>query len=133
MDSYSFFCHGHENIRATHDKTLEFTKEGELTERGDCIIGVKADFDSSKLKEFIKGKEKIKIVVECDGLKEEINCNVNEEFCSDNEIVIRRSDFISDRTLGTRADKTCSDLSTEIVEKCKEKSAVIKIILCAAA
>jgi len=34
------YAYGHGKIRATHPNTLEITKEGELTERGDCIIAV---------------------------------------------------------------------------------------------
>jgi hypothetical protein len=33
---------GHKKIRGTHRTTFEFTKEAHLTERGDCIIGVRA-------------------------------------------------------------------------------------------
>lgn len=36
-------CHGHENVKATHRSTLEFTKEDFLTPRGDCIICIGAD------------------------------------------------------------------------------------------
>ena len=40
-----FSARGHENIRGVHKTTFEFTKEKELTLKGDCIIGVNADFD----------------------------------------------------------------------------------------
>ncbi len=41
---YKFSCYGHPNIKATHVKTLEITKDDGLSERGDCIIGIKADW-----------------------------------------------------------------------------------------
>ena len=40
----TFKAYGHENIRATHNRTIEFTKHKELSVRGDCIIGVNSDF-----------------------------------------------------------------------------------------
>ena len=51
---YSFNCYGHENITARHKTTLEFTKDRDLSLKGDCIIGVKADFSLPQLKNLIK-------------------------------------------------------------------------------
>jgi hypothetical protein len=34
---------GHPNVLATHEKTIEITKEDFLTPTGDCIIGINAD------------------------------------------------------------------------------------------
>ena len=31
---------GHKNILSLHQKTLEITKDDELTSNGDCIVGV---------------------------------------------------------------------------------------------
>ena len=50
---YSFTCYGHENITAKHKTTLEFTKDKDLSLKGDCIVGVNADFDINKIKELI--------------------------------------------------------------------------------
>ena len=64
---YSFTCCGHENITCRHKTTLEFTKDSELSLKGDCIIGVKADFSLKGIKSFIKSlgnNKKITITVE---------------------------------------------------------------------
>ena len=34
---------GHKNILSLHEKTIEITKDSELTTNGDCIVGVGAD------------------------------------------------------------------------------------------
>ena len=47
---------GHENIRSNHKKTIEITKEAELTLRGDCIIGVCATSSCFDLPSSLKGK-----------------------------------------------------------------------------
>ena len=47
---------GHENIRSNHKKTIEITKESELTVRGDCIVGVNANYSCSDLPENLKEK-----------------------------------------------------------------------------
>ena len=44
---YKFNAYGHPNILGTHKTTFEFTKDNELTLNGDCIVGVKADFELS--------------------------------------------------------------------------------------
>src|SRR3989338_1936795 len=64
---YSFTCCGHENVTARHKTTLEFTKDNELSLKGDCIVGVKADFSLKGIKSFIKSlgnNRKITITIE---------------------------------------------------------------------
>ena len=123
-----FTAYGHPNITARHKTTLEFTKDKELSLRGDCIVGVKADFSLSLLKKFIKSLKtntrknskgifmKIKIIIKVDDLTEEINCEINPDFNSDREMVIRKSDFVDERTFAVRADKSASELDKGIVE-----------------
>ena len=47
---------GHENIRSTHKKTIEITKDSELTTKGDCIIGVNASYSCLDLPSSLKEK-----------------------------------------------------------------------------
>ena len=53
-----FRIYGHKNMLAIHKNTLEFTKDKELTKRGDCIVGVNSDF---KITKEILNAKKIKI------------------------------------------------------------------------
>ncbi|MBT5490912.1 DUF371 domain-containing protein, partial [bacterium] len=126
----SFFIFGHSNTLCTHKNTIEFTKDSSLSKKGDCILGVNADFDFDKLMEFIKNKENCKCIIEVNGIKEEINFIVNKEFNSMKEIVIRRSQFTSVRTLGIRADKVAVDVDRRIVEYLKnpKNKASVKFI-----
>ena len=125
--NFSFLSFGHPNITAKHKNTLEFTKGKELGLEGDCIIGVDSDFDFKKLKKFIKKADKVKIIIEVDGLKEEISCEINPDFDDAQEIVIRKSEFNSKRTLGVKADKACKDLSREFRENLSKDSQRIKV------
>lgn len=119
MTSYSFSCFGHKNILAKHRNTIEFTKDKELTMEGDCIIGVNSDFELEKIKELILNKKTLKIKIKVNDLTEEIICNVNPGFDDSHEIVLRKSEFNSKRTLGFRLDKAAKDLSREMIEKMK--------------
>lgn len=115
MNTYSFIAHGHKNILATHKTTLEITKEKFLTKRGDCIIGVNANFELKKLRGFIKNfkVDFVEVELKVNGLTEKIKGKLNKNFDDENSIVIRKSNFISPRTLVFSADKSARDLSRE--------------------
>ena len=123
---YSFVCFGHENIRARHHKTIEFIKDRELTPRGTCIIGVNADFDTSMLKRF---SGRIKILVEVGSLSDSFYATINPEFDDDREIVFRKSNYRSKRTLGNRLDKGASRLSRKIVDLMRSPATKMKVTL----
>ena len=49
---------GHKNILSLHQKTLEITKDDELTSNGDCIVGVSANISCVDLPEKMKKKRR---------------------------------------------------------------------------
>ena len=133
---YSFTCNGHQNITSKHKTTLEFTKDKYLTLKGDCIVGIKADFSLLQLKKFIKSlknNKKIIIIIESmDNDKkiiEKINAEINPDFNSEKDIVIRKSDFIDNRTLAIKADKAAIDLNKELIKNIKNNKRKIKIMI----
>lgn len=128
---FTFHCSGHENILGTHKTTVEFTKDAHLTKNGDCIIGVNADFDFLKLKEFIgKNKDKkITAEISAENIRDEVVFFLNPDFSDKHEIVIRKTDFRSERTLGINSGKAAIDIKRELVERIKDKNALIKVIL----
>ena len=109
-----FVAYGHENVLGKHKTTLEFTKDDFLTKQGDCILGIKLD----KIPFAMSGK--IKIILKVDDLEDEITCVANKNFKDDNEFVIRKSDFLDDRTFATNANKAATDIKREIVEELKK-------------
>ena len=136
---YSFNCYGHENITARHKTTLEFTKDRDLSLKGDCIIGVNADFSLPQLKNFIKSidNNKITIIIETmnninkknNKIIEKINAEINPCFNSDKDIVIRKSDFRDERTLAVKADKAACELSSELIKNIIGNKQKISILL----
>ncbi len=124
---YTFTATGHPNIRATHRNTFEFTKDSNLTENGDCIVAVNADFEIKKLKQFLT-KEKIKITITANGMKETILAAPNPDFSDEHEMVIRITNFASKRTFAMRADKAAMQLDIKVVEQLK-KNDKIKITI----
>ena len=72
-----FSISGHTNLLATHQNTLEFTKDKELTKKGNCVVGIRADFDYNKLMKIAQNYSKIKVIIKIDKLTEEIICKIN--------------------------------------------------------
>jgi uncharacterized protein len=128
------FGFGHENIQATHHATLEFTKDNNVSINGDCIIAVSVDRGLADLSvEFKKAMRQLgttlTITVEVDGLSEQIQARGSPLLVLTNatEMVVRKSDYISDRTLAIHADKAAKDLSRELVAKLKNPKQKVKI------
>ena len=130
---YKFHACGHPNILGTHKTTLEFTKDSELSPRGDCIVGIKSDFDLNEIKKFIKNSKssQIKIIIETKDkkIREIIEAELNPKFNDEKEIVIRKTEFISERTLAIRSNKAAFELKRGLIECLKSKEGKITIIM----
>ncbi len=137
---YSFNAFGHENILGTHQTTIEFTKDKDLSLRGTCIIGIKADFKCDELREFSRNiinikkpmekksiKKKKIIIIKAGDLKEEVIADINPDFNDDKDMVIRKSNFIDKRTFAINADKSAIDLDRSFIDKLKDKNIKITI------
>lgn len=132
---YKFFAYGHPNILATHKTTLEFTKDKEVSLKGDCIVGVNAGFDFKKLRKFIKKckSNKIKIIIskklKNKKISETINAEINPEFNSNKELVIRKTGFVSERTFAINADKAAFELNRDLVKFLKRRESKVDITI----
>lgn len=127
---------GHENIQVIHPSTLMFTKEKHLSKTGDCIVGVASDKAVTDLNQKFKDalrkpNAKLTITIEAGGLTEQINAYGSPKLILNHptDIVIRKSDYICNRTLAIRADKSANDLPRELAEKLKNPQQKINITL----
>lgn len=127
---------GHVNIQAVHPATLMLTKEAHLSQTGDCIVAVAADKAAADLSEAFKAAlrkpgAKLSITIEAGGLKEQIRASGSPKLIltHPSDLVVRKSAFISDRTLAVHADKASSDLPRELVEKLNNPNQKIKVTL----
>jgi len=127
---------GHENILAIHPSTLMFTREKHLSKTGDCVVGVAADKAvadlNQKFKDTLrKSNAKLNIIIQVGGLTEQINASGSPKLILTHpiDIVIRKSDYICNRTLAIRADKSAKDLPRELAEKLKNPQQKINITL----
>lgn len=130
------FGYGHENIQATHKTTLEFTKDTHLSEKGDCIVTVAADKAladlTAEFKEILrKPHAKLTIKIEADGITEQVKAEGSPQLILTHptDMVIRKSDYVCNRTLAVHADKAAQDLPRKLVEKLKNPKQKVKITL----
>jgi hypothetical protein len=127
---------GHKNILAIHPTTLMITKDKELTKQGDCIIAIGANKAFSDLNPEFKQKLqnnniKLNITIEADDLTEQITAygSPELELNNNNDMVIRKSNFTSNRTLAIKAAKAAKDLPREFIKKLENPNQQIKITL----
>jgi len=117
---------GHRLVRSTHPTTIEITTEEYLSEEGDCVIGVGATKGCAGLSTAAKAAMRVpgsrvraELVVE--GLSFEVRASGDPrlQLSDPHEMVIRRSNYVSGRTLAVHADAASKDVPREIVRLLK--------------
>lgn len=134
--SESFYAYGHEKIKSTHKSTIEITKEDYLTERGDCIIAIRSEKAcadlSEDIKKAIKSKfSKVIFYLEAKGIEEIIEAYGAEELILTNGVsmVIRKSNYIDDRTIAIHSNKSAREIRRDFIEAIKSKNSRMKITI----
>lgn len=127
---------GHENVLAIHPTTLMITKDKELSKQGDCIIAVGADkaladFNPEFKQKLREPNTQLTMLIKVDSLIQQLTAYGSSklDLSNDVDMVVRKSDFTSDRTLAIKANKAAIDLPREFVEKLKNPNQQIKITL----
>jgi len=130
------FGYGHKNIQATHKTTLEFTKDKHLSKKGNCIVAVAADkalidLSAEFKKKLRKPHTKLIILIEAGGIIEQVNAHGSLQLIlvHPTDMVVRKSDYVCNRTLAVHADKAAQDLSKTLVERLKNPKQEVKITL----
>lgn len=118
-----FRVKGHRNVRATHERSLEFTREGFLTERGDCIVGISStkalkDFNE-KFKELVRRSSALvlTLIVGGDGSYDIVLSKGDEglTYSDPIKVIIRKSNYVSGNTAAIRSNKAARDLNRDLI------------------
>ncbi|RLG64562.1 DUF371 domain-containing protein, partial [archaeon] len=111
---------------------FEVTKDTYLTPKGDCIIGIKADKALSDLSDELKNALKrrdaiVKLKLKVDDIEDEVTAYGNPRLIlsSKKDAVVRKSDYICERTLAIKADKAAMDIDRRLVEKLRKGKKLI--------
>lgn len=123
---------GHPLVRGTHPTTFEVTKDETLTAAGDCIIGVAADKGAADLdpglKELLRDDRAVLTTrLTAGGETVEVRSQGSAAFTLDHpaDLVWRRSDFVSDRTVGIRSDRVAATLPREFIEALRREEELV--------
>jgi len=113
---------GHKNILSLHARTIEITKDSNLTKNGDCIVGVSANKACNDLNTALKARlrtngtvVKITIVVEPYEFELSGYGNNGLDITHEHDIVLRKSTYVDSRTLIVSCDKSALDIPRKMV------------------
>ncbi len=131
MISEEIIFKGHPLVQSLHSRTIEITKDSELTLRGDCIIGVSANKACGDLSPEIKEKIKknnsvieVQLIVEPYSFVIKGSGNDNLLLSNPKDIVLRKSKFICDRTLSINCDFSSLEIPRNIIEALNNPSKI---------
>jgi len=129
---------GHKNVLSLHSRTIEITKDPNLTKKGDCILGVSANKASNDLNSSMKDRlrttgtlVKISIVVEPFEFQVSGYGSNTLEISHGHDIVLRKSNYVDSRTLAVSCDKSAFDIPRNLVTLLtnSETKGMMKIII----
>ena len=118
-----FIATGHQEILSTHPTTIEITKDTHLSARGDCIVGVNCSIGPSDIADELKSELRnpgsvVRVSLEVGEFRFVVRGHGDARltFSHPTDFVIRKSGFLSDRTLMIGADKAACDLPRKMVQ-----------------
>jgi len=127
---------GHEQVLSLHEKTLEITKESNLTPQGDCIVGVNSGISCidlpEKMKEKIQNpKSKITFTLKVGKFTFKIQGQGSKKLTLKHvsDIVLRKSAFTCSRTIAINCDKASSDIPRDLVSLLQNPQTKGKMII----
>ncbi len=121
--NFKFYARGHPSVSSTHPTTLELTKDTGLGKNGDCIIAVGCSVGLRDLPEPMKNalssgacRARLTLRVDVHQFAVEGRGAHGLTLSHPTDIVVRKSGFVSDRTLMVLADSAAADIPRSFVE-----------------
>lgn len=123
---------GHAMVRSMHRNTIEVTRDAHLSQRGDCIIGVLADKGPSDLSSQVRDTLRtdgslVSVAISVDGSDAIFRFSAAGSGAltleSREEMVIRKSAFVSPRTLAVHSDAAAKDVPRVLIERLRSPAA----------
>ena len=127
---------GHKNILSLHEKTIEITKDSELSVNGDCIIGTNSTLACVDLPEKFKKKlQNPDATIEFTIVANEHSFSIHGKGSDKltlkhtNDIVLRKSAFTCSRTIAIKCDKASDDIPRVMIKKLQNPKTNGKLII----
>ncbi len=121
---------GHPMVLGLHPTTIEITTDEHLTRNGDCIIGIGSERGCAGLSEEMKNalrdsgsRVSLRFVVNGESFLVIGRGDPKLTLSNPHDMVIRKSDFVSDRTLALGASAAAKDIPRSMVKALKDENA----------
>jgi uncharacterized protein len=129
-----FHAYGHPAVLSVHPTTLEITTNDELTHRGDCVVAVKSSKTLRDLPPDLKrvllspsGRGRLTLRVGPFEFIVEGRGDPRLIFSHETDLVVRKSGFISERTLMIHADKSSKDIPRDMVRLLQDPTSRVTV------
>ena len=136
--NFKFQARGHPSVSSTHPTTLELTKDTDLSKNGDCIVAVGCSMGLRDLPESMKnalssGACRVRLTLTVGVYQFAVEGRGAEGLTLSHptEIVVRKSGFISDRTLMVNANQAAADIPRSFVELLQDPNRKVLVELVA--
>ena len=126
--SVAFVCRGHPLVTATHDKTVEITRDTEISRRATCVVGVASEHDDRALLDL---RGMVEVTLECDGVRDAFTATISPFFLGDSSLVLRRGPGLRGRTLAFDASKTAADLDRALIARLALSGSELRVTITA--
>jgi len=130
----SFAARGHVNIRATHERTIEVTRETHLTTQGDCIAAVASEKGLRDLPREMLAAARVPASVVSLSLRlgDRVFTATGRgdpglTWDHPTDMVARMSGYVCDRTLMVHSDRATIHMPRDFVQLLKYPEAVIQV------
>jgi hypothetical protein len=113
--------HGHPAIRATHHKTLELTRDPEISERATCVVAVGVDDEPAAL------AGDVAVTIRAGAQSFRLTARANSSWDPTGSAILRRSPLRTPATFATHASAAANDLPRAFVEALRDPQAVVEV------
>ena len=117
---------GHPNVRATHAKTLELSRDAEIGPGATCVVGVSAEIDDAAVTEL---RGRVEITIEAGGRSARVRGRMNPAFQPGDPLVVRRAAAVTRDAVVIDADAAAADLDRGLVEELARPGAPIVVTI----
>ena len=122
----AFTARGHPNVTATHDKTLELTRDADIGRRATCVVGVASTHDDRAL---LTLRGRVEIGLDCDGQRDTLTATISPFFLGDPSLVIRRGPGLRARTFAFDASKSAADIDRSLIDRIAAVGAEVDVAI----
>jgi hypothetical protein len=117
---------GHAAVRATHAKTLELVREGEIGRAATCVVAVGASLDEDALC-ALHGR--VELTLGAGGVSGSVRGRLNPAFRPGDPLVVRRAAAVTRDALLIDADRGAADLDRALVAELARPGAAVEVTL----